>query len=33
MTKEQANSIIAENEAMVIGCTYNVLSRTTLWPV
>lgn len=25
MTKEQANSIIAENEAMVIGCTYNVL--------
>lgn len=25
MTKEEANNIIAENEAMVIGCTYNVL--------
>lgn len=25
MTREQANKIIAENEAMVIGCTYNVL--------
>lgn len=25
MTKEEANNIITENEAMVIGCTYNVL--------
>lgn len=25
MTKEEVNRIIAENEAMVIGCTYNVL--------
>ena len=25
MTKEEVNTIIAENEAMVIGCTYNVL--------
>lgn len=25
MTKEEANNIIAGNEAMVIGCTYNVL--------
>lgn len=25
MTKEEVNKIIEENEAMVIGCTYNVL--------
>lgn len=25
MTEEEANEIIAENEAMVVGCTYNVL--------
>lgn len=25
MTKEQANRIISEHEAMVVGCTYNVL--------